>query len=233
MLRNNFESVWTATMLLGWKHGDVYRGKPVLDIDDLIDPRYCDNLKRFIIERPQEWSTVVNSALYQEAIKQQKANSFAVAVAVREPRRWYSSCLRIHKESPDFLIHGVSPREAAEVWNRCHHQWASSLGDRGVFVDTDVLRTNPGDTIVKIGKELRLKPVKILRTPNEYIHPASQEELYELLDPFRKYPVLSREFTDAGHVDESVLDDFLRLLDHDLLQTLGFTSHLGSASARV
>ena len=54
MLRHNFTAVRTATMLLGWKHGAIYRDKAVLSVDDYVDPRYRDGIRSFVRDHPAE-----------------------------------------------------------------------------------------------------------------------------------------------------------------------------------
>ncbi len=131
MLRQNFTGVATATMLLGWKHGPVYRDRAALGVDDYVDPRYRDYIRGFVRERPAEWARVVASPLYQAAAAQQRDQSFAVALAVRDPALWYASCVRVQREAPDFLLHDVSPAAAAAILERqppgvACRRWASA-----------------------------------------------------------------------------------------------------------
>ena len=44
--------------------------------------------------------------------------------------------MRIQRQAPDFLPHGVGPAEAAAFWNDRHREWLDTLGARAVIVDT-------------------------------------------------------------------------------------------------
>ncbi|MBM4221695.1 MAG: hypothetical protein FJ170_07095, partial [Gammaproteobacteria bacterium] len=140
VLRHNFADVQTATMLLGWKHGPVYRDRPELGIDELVDPRFRNGIHNFVRDRPADWARVTASPLYRAAAEQQRRQSFGVALAVRDPGLWYASCVRMQRQVPEFLPHGVEPGQAAAFWNERHRDWLATLGTNSVIVDTDALR---------------------------------------------------------------------------------------------
>lgn len=220
VLRHNFADVRTATMLLGWKHGPVYRDRLELGIDDFVDPRFRNGIRNFVRDRPAEWARVTASPLFRAAVGQQRAQSFGVALAVRDPGRWYASCVRMHQQAPNFLPHGVAPAEAAAFWNERHRDWLASLGKRSVIVDTDALRRDPEPWLARIGHGLGLERLAGLRLPEGYLHPQGTEEIYELLGA----PVASemeREFTTMDVVDPVRVANFRALLDRDVLCGLG------------
>lgn len=220
MLRKNFESVRTATMLLGWKHGPIYREKPELSIDDFLDPRYRANLWNFSRAHPEVWSKVTESRLYKGAAEQQLNGTFAVALAVRDPRLWYTSCLRVHTQDPNFLIHGIKPREAAKAWNEQHADWLSSMGSRSVIVDTEALRKEPESVLQKIAVALELRRKEPLRTPKGYLSLTAHEELFELMGLPTNNSPSDRKLTKIESVDQKLTEEFVRLLDDKILERL-------------
>ena len=165
MLRHNFADVRTATMLLGWKHGPIHRDKAALSIDDLVDPRYRDGIRSFVRDRPDEWARVTASVFFRDAAAAQRAQDFAVALAVRDPRLWYASCVRVQRQVPEFLPHGVRPPQAARFWNERHREWLDTLGERSVIVDTDALRGDPGPELDRMAERLRLRRTAELQVP--------------------------------------------------------------------
>jgi hypothetical protein len=220
MLRHNFAGVSTATMLLGWKHGPIIRDRPVLSRDDYVDPRFRDELRRFVDEHPEAWARVTASDLYRQAAEQFRMQDFGVALAVRDPSSWYASCLRIQHETPGFLLHGTSPAEAAAFWNVCHRDWLETLGRRSVIVDTDALRKDPEPLLDRVAACLQIRRTRPLREPAGYLDPRGLEDIYELLGA----PVgrkLEREFTTAGQMDPQLGAEFTALLDRKLLARLG------------
>jgi hypothetical protein len=220
MLRHNFAAVSTATMLLGWKHGPILRDRLALSIDDYVDPRYRGELRRFVSDHPDDWARVTASSLYRQAANQQRAQNFGVALAVRDPGLWYASCLRIDREVPEFLLHGISPAEASAFWNASHRDWLETLGERSVIVDTDVLRKDPGPILDRMAARLQIRRTTPVREPQGYLHPQGMEEIYELLGA----PVsreMAREFTTPGHIDPRLGAEFNALLDRGLLDRLG------------
>jgi hypothetical protein len=220
MLRHNFAAVSTATMLLGWKHGPIVRDRPALSIDDYVDPRYRSELHRFVSDHPADWARVTASSLYKRALEQQRAQDFGVALAVRDPGLWYASCLRIHHEVPDFLLHGVSPTEASAFWNARHRDWLTTLGKRSVIVNTDALRKDPGPILDRLAARLQIQRSAPVREPQGYLQPQGMEEIYELLGvPVSR--AMEREFTTPGHVDPQRGAEFNALLDRGLLARLG------------
>jgi len=222
MLRQNFADVQTATMLLGWKHGPIVRDRSVLSIDDFVDPRYRDGIRNFVRDRPAEWARVTASALFRVAAAEQRAQTFGVALAVRDPGLWYASCVRIQRQVPDFLPHGVSPAAAAAFWNQRHRDWLATLGPRSVIVDTDALRRSPEPWLERIAGSLGLGRLPGLRLPEGYLHPQGTEEIYELLGA----PIvreMEREFTSLDEVAPAERDRFTAALDRDLLERLGLT----------
>jgi hypothetical protein len=224
MLRHNFESVSTATMLLGWKHGPIVRDRLALSIDDYVDPRYRSELHRFVSDHPEEWQRVTSSHLFRQAADQQRAQDFGVALAVRDPALWYASCVRISRQVPGFLMHGVTPAEAAEFWNTSHRGWLATLGERSIVVDTDALAREPEPILDRIADGLRVRRTDALRKPSGYLHPQGLEEIYELLGA----PVTRdsrREFTTADHRDPRKGADFTALLDRGLLDRLGLAQY--------
>jgi hypothetical protein len=230
MLRQNFTGVQTATMLLGWKHGPIHRDKPVLEIDDFVDPRHRDGLRNFVRDRPADWARVTASDRFRAAAAAQRAGTYGVALAVRPPGAWYASCVRIQRQVPDFLPHGVTPAEAARDWNERHRDWLATLGERSVIVDTDALARDPEPWLQKMAAALRLTRTTVLKQPTGYLHPQGTEEIYELLGA----PVsreLDREFTTADAVDPAERAAFEALLDRELLTRLGLTA--GAVTAPV
>ena len=221
MLRNNFDSVGTATMLMGWKHGPLFRGRPALSLEDFVDPRYRENISAFVRDHPDHWERMTESEFYQAAIRQQADDSFAVALAVRDPAVWYASCLRVSRERPEFLNHGVAPEEAARVWNQSHRHWLDNLGERGTVVDTEKLRSDPEPILERIAADLGLHRHAELKVPDGYIRPRSQEELYELLGMPAKSHYSARKFTEAREEDSQSQAEFVGLLDEDVLGRLG------------
>ncbi|TFG79605.1 MAG: hypothetical protein E4H19_16265 [Chromatiales bacterium] len=220
MLRQNFVAVSTATMLLGWKHGPIIRDRLALSIDDYVDPRYRGELHRFVSDHPDEWARVTASSLYRQAVEQQRAQSFGVALAVRDPGLWYASCLRIHQQVPEFLLHGISPAEASAFWNASHRDWLETLGESSVIVDTDALRKDPGAILNRLAAGLQIRRTALVREPQGYLHPRSMEEIYELLGaPVSR--AMEREFTTPGHIDPRLGAEFNALLDRGLLDRLG------------
>jgi len=226
VLRHNFRHVLTATMLLGWKHGPIFRDRAELAPDDFVDPRYRGNLRAFMREQPAQWARLLASAAYQAAAAQQRTQSFAVALAVREPALWYASCVRAQRESPGFLLHGTTPGEAARFWNDSHRAWLATLGERSVIVDTDALRREPEPWLERIGARLRLSRLPgSARLPQGYLHPQGTEEVYELLGaPIERE--MQRELTTTAQADPGQIEAFGRLLDRNLLARLG----LGAAA---
>jgi hypothetical protein len=221
MLRNNFESVQTATMLLGWKHGPIFRDKQTLSIDDFLDPRYSENLWAFVRERPQEWLRVTESALFKEVAEAQKRGTFAVALSVQHPRLWYASCLRVHSQNPGFLNHGVAPGEAAAKWNESHKQWFKNMGNRGVIVNAEALRIDPEPVLEEIALNLRLSRKAELRVPEGYLSLVDQEELLELLGMPKRDSPSARKITKGDSLDERLYEEFVGHLDHALVNELG------------
>ncbi len=220
MLRQNFADVHTATMLLGWKHGPVFRDRDTLSIDDYVDPRFRDGIRNFVRDHPADWARVMASPLFRAAAEQQRTQDFGVALAVRDPGLWYASCVRIQRQAPDFLPHGVSPAEAAAVWNERHRAWLGELGARSVIVDTDALRRDPEPWLQRMAASLGLERRPGLRLPEGYLHPQGTEEIYELLGaPITRE--MEREFTTLEAVDPAQLAGFAALLDAGLLQRLG------------
>lgn len=220
VLRHNFVDVQTATMLLGWKHGPVYRDRAELGIDDLVDPRFRDGIRNFVRDRPADWARVTASPLFRAAAEQQRTQSFGVALAVRDPGLWYASCVRIQRQVPEFLAHGVAPDQAATFWNDRHRDWLATLGTRSVIVDTDALRRDPEPWLARIAAGLGLERLAITRLPEGYLHPQGTEEIYELLGaPITRE--MEREFTTLDAVDPAQLASFLALLDRDVLHRLG------------
>ncbi len=224
MLRHNFAAVSTATMLLGWKHGPIVRDRPVLTVDDYVDPRYRGELHRFVSDHPDEWARVTASSLYRQAAEQQRAQTFGVALAVRDPGLWYASCLRIHQQVPEFLMHGISPAEASAFWNTSHRDWLETLGECSVVVDTDALRKDPGPILDRMAACLQVRRTNPVSEPQGYLHPKSMEEIYELLGvPVRRE--IEREFTTTGHIDPRLGAEFNALLDRGLLDRLGLAEN--------
>jgi len=220
MLRHNFAGVQTATMLLGWKHGPVLRGRAPLAIEDFVDPRFQDGIRNFVRDRPADWARVTGSPLFRAAAEAQRTGDFGVALAVRDPARWYASCVRIQREVPGFLPHDVTPAAAAGWWNQRHRDWLAALGPRSVIVDTDGLRRDPEPWLARMAAGLRLDRLPALAAPEGYLHPRGTEELYELLGA----PIvgeMERAFTSPDEVDESLRARFAALLDRDLLARLG------------
>lgn len=223
MLRRNFTGLRTATMLLGWKHGPIYRDGRELGPDEFVDPRYAAELHRFRHEQPAAWAGLAGSAFYREAVAAQRAQDFAVALAVRDPARWYASVLRIAAEAPDFLPFGSSPAEAAAAWNTRHADWLANLGPRSIVVDTDALRQDPERWLARMAAALRLRRSGGLQQPAGYLHPRGTEEIYELLGA----PVatqLEREFTRAEAASPALLAAFRAGLDADILHRLGLAA---------
>ncbi len=229
MLRNNFSAVGTVTMLLGWKHGPIHRDKRQLTLDDLVDPRYRENIRNFVSKNPDRWLQLEKSDLYQAAKHQQAEQSYSVALAVRDPAAWYASCLRIDRERPEFLNHAVTPTAAASAWNSAHQHWLDHLGDSGTIVDTEALRTTPGPILEQIALDLGLHRRAEIKTPEAYIRPRSQEELYELLGMPVKNHYSARKFTRLREEDAEMRDAFIDLLDTDLLNRLGLDPVIGSS----
>ncbi len=220
MLRRNFAGVQTATMLLGWKHGPVYRDRPELTIDDYVDPRFRDGIRNFVRDRPADWARVTGSGLYREAAAAQRAQDFGVALAVRDPGLWYASCVRMQRQVPGFLPHGVGPADAARAWNDSHRAWLQALGPRSVIVDTDALRRNPGPALDRIAAALGVARLPRLEEPRGYLHPQGTEEIYELLgEPITRE--MEREFTTRDEVDPAQHAAFVALLDAGVLGRLG------------
>ncbi len=228
MLRHNFADVQTATMLLGWKHGPVIRDRAELAIEDFVDPRFRDGIRNFVRDRPADWARVTASPLYRAAAAAQRSGGFGVALAVRDPGLWYASCVRIRRQAPDFLPHGVEPAEAAAFWNDRHRDWLATLGARSVIVDTDALRRDPGPWLARMAAGLGLQRLPGLRVPGGYLHPQGTEEIYELLGaPITRE--MDREFTTLDEVEPAELARFASLLDRNLLQRLGLDGDRKSA----
>ncbi|MBL8200631.1 MAG: hypothetical protein JNK40_06635 [Chromatiales bacterium] len=220
MLRQNFADVQTATMLLGWKHGPIFRDKAELAIDDFVDPRYRAGIRNFVRDRAAEWARVTASPLFRAAADQQRTQAFGVALAVRDPGLWYASCVRIQRQAPDFLPHGTGPAEAADYWNERHRDWLATLGTRSVIVDTDALRRDPEPWLERMAAGLGVPRIPGVRLPAGYLHPQGTEEIYELLGaPITRE--MEREFTTLDAVDPADRARFASLLDRDLLQRLG------------
>ncbi len=220
MLRHNFADVGTATMLLGWKHGPIFRDRAELGLDDCVDPRYRENLREFVRAHPQEWARVTASPIYRAAKAQQREQSFGVALAVRDPGAWYASCVRISHEYPGFLLHGVQPQQAAAFWDASHRAWLSALGERSVIVDTDALRRDPEPWLARMTAALRVHRLPGVRLPERYLHPRDMDEVYELLGAPAPAD-LEREPTAASAVDAARREEFTALLDRDILARLG------------
>lgn len=219
MLRQNFTGVATCTMLLGWKHGPVIRGRE-LGVDDYVDPRHRDGIRNFVRDRPADWARVTASPLYQAAVAAQQAGDYAVALAVRDPALWYASCVRIEAQAPGFLNFGPAPATAAAAWNAAHRDWLATLGPRSLVVDTDGLKRDPGPWLERLAGALHLARRPGLRQPEGYLHPQGTEEIYELLGaPITRE--MDREFTTLDHLDPADLARFTALLDRDLLARLG------------
>jgi len=227
MLRHNFADVMTCTMLLGWKHGPVIRGRD-LGSDDFVDPRHREGLRNFRRDRPADWARVTGSALYQAAAKARATGRYGVALAVRDPGLWYASCVRVHREAPDFLDHGTTPADAAAAWNDRHRDWLASLGARSVIVDTDALRRDPAPWLERMAAGLGLARLPGVQLPEGYLHPQGTEEIYELLGaPITRE--MDRDFTTLGEVDPADLERFAALLDRDILERLGLGARRKSA----
>ncbi|GMW08205.1 MAG: hypothetical protein AMXMBFR8_30010 [Nevskiales bacterium] len=219
-LRHNFAAVGTATMLLGWKHGPIFRDRTELGLDDYVDPRYRQNLQAFVREHPQAWTRVTASPLYRAAATQQREQNFGVALAVRDPGAWYASCLRISREYPGFLLHGVAPAAAAAFWDASHRAWLGALGERSAIVDTDALRRDPEPWLERLAAGLRLERLPGQRLPGHYLHPREMEEVYELLGA-QPPDGLEREPASADAADAGQRAQFLACLDRDVLARLG------------
>jgi len=229
MLRQNFAGLRTATMLLGWKHGPIYRDRATLGPGEFVDPRYGSELQRYMREQPAAWAGLTASAFYREAAAAQRAQDYAVALAVRDPERWYASCVRIAAESPGFLPFATTPAAAAAAWNEQHAGWLATLGARSVIVDTDGLRRDPEPWLQLMADRLRLRRLPGLRQPSGYLHPRGTEEIYELLGA----PVatqLEREFTPAGSVPAALRAEFRAALDGELLRRLGLGERAGAVT---
>lgn len=223
MLRHNFNHVATATMLLGWKHGPIYRDRNELGIDDFVDPRYRDGIRNFVRDRPADWARVLAHPLYRMAARQQREQSFAVALAVRDPELWYASCVRVQRETPHFLLHDASPASAAAFWNDSHRAWLTTLGERSVIVNTDRLRKAPEPQLERMAQALQIERKPGLSLPEKYLHPMGTEEIYELLGA----PIvqeIDREFTTLSAVDNEQLAAFSARLDHDIVTRLGLSN---------
>jgi hypothetical protein len=219
MLRHNFAGVQTATMLLGWKHGPIIRGREPR-LEDFVDPRFREGIRSFVRDRPGDWARVAGSAVYEAAVAALRSGDFGVALAVRDPALWFASCARIQRQAPGFLPHDMSPAAAAAVWNGTHRDWLEALGPRSVIVDTDALRRDPGPWLARIAAGLGLKRLPAVQVPEGYLHPQGTEELYELLGA----PVtreMDREFTTLGDADPGELARFSALLDRGVLARLG------------
>lgn len=223
VLRENFAGVQTATMLLGWKHGPIFRDRAELTPDDFVDPRYRGGMHDFMRDHPEQWARVLSSPLYRAAAAGQREQTFGVALAVRDPALWYASCVRVHREVPGFLLHGISPDEAAEFWNASHRAWLGALGERHTIVNTDALRRHPEPWLARIAAGLRITRHAVARLPQGYLHPRGTEEVYELLGaPIEKE--MEREFTGPGEVDAARRAEFLQLLDSSILVRLGLNA---------
>lgn len=228
MLRQNFADVQTATMLLGWKHGPIVRDRQALSIDDFVDPRFRDGIRNFVRDRPADWARVTGSELFRAAAEAQRAQTFGVALAVRDPGLWYASCVRIERQAPGFLPHGVSPAAAAAFWNERHRDWLASLGPRSVIVDTDALRRDPEPALRRLAAGLGIARVDGVRVPGGYLHPQGTEEIYELLGgPIARE--MEREFTTLEEVGPADLGRFTGALDQDLVQRLGLAGERATA----
>lgn len=224
MLRHNFEFVATVTMLLGWKHGPIIRDRLVLSIDDFVDPRYRSELHRFAGDHPDEWQRVTASSLFRQAAEEQRAQNFGVALAVRDPGLWYASCLRVHQQRPDFLVHGITPGEAAAFWNSRHRDWLGTLGERSVIVDSDALGRDPEPVLARIATSLQIRRTLPTMAPQSYLHPKGMEEIYELLGAAVPQE-MQREFTTREHVDPRLGAEFNALLDRGVLDRLGLARY--------
>lgn len=224
MLRQNFTGVATCTMLLGWKHGPVIRGRD-LGPDDFVDPRHRSGIRNFVRDQPADWARVTGSPLYQAARAAQRSGDYAVALAVRDPAAWYASCVRIARQAPDFLNFDSAPATAAAAWNDAHRDWLAGLGPRSLVVDTDGLKRDPGPWLERLATALRLSRRPGLREPEGYLHPQGTEEIYELLGaPITRE--MDREFTTLDAVDPADLGRFLAHLDPDLLARLGLAGRM-------
>ncbi len=224
MLRHNFAGTQTATMLLGWKHGPVFRDRTELGVDDFVDPRFREGIRDFVRDRPADWSRVTASALFQAAADAQRHQTFGVALAVRDPGRWYASCVRMGRQAPDFLPHGTGPAEAAEFWNERHREWLAVLGSRSVIVNTDELSRDPEPWLARIAAGLALQRLPAVRVPDGYLHPQGTEEIYELLGA----PIIremDREFTSLDEVGPAELARFAGLLDQQVVRQLGLNGN--------
>jgi hypothetical protein len=223
VLRHNFADVQTFTMLLGWKHGPIYRDRAVLQPDDYVDPRFREGIRNFMRDQPQPWQRMLASPAFAAAAAAQRDQSFGVALAVRDPALWYASCVRVHGDAPGFLLHGVAPAEAAGFWNASYEAWLAALGERAVIVNTDRLRTGPEPWLAQMAAGLRIVRLPGVQLPVGYLHPQGTEEVYELLGaPIERD--MDREFTTLGSVDSARVAEFTRLLDPGLLARLGFAS---------
>jgi hypothetical protein len=169
---------------------------------------------------PEVWSRVTESTLYKEAAEQQHDGTFAVALAVRNPRLWYTSCLRVHTQNPNFLIHGIEPREAAKAWNEHHAHWLNSMGSRSVIVDTEALRKEPEAVLQEIAVALNLRRRDKLRMPNGYLSLTAHEELFELMGIPTDNSPSDRKLTKIESVDQKLTDEFIGLLDDTILDRL-------------
>ncbi len=223
MLRQNFTGLRTATMLLGWKHGPIYRDRVALGPGEYVDPRYVGELQRFMREQPAAWAGLTGSGFYRDAVTAQRRQDFAVALAVRDPEDWYASCVRIATEAPAFLLHDTAPAVAAAFWNQCHARWLDTLGPRSVIVDTDALRREPEPSLARITSSLGLRRSAGVKLPVGYLHPRGTEEIYELLGT----PVatqMEREFTRRDTVDAARRAAFRAGLDGGILRHLGLAA---------
>lgn len=224
MLRNNFEGLATVTMLLGWKHGPIFREAAELPPESFVDPRYRQSIADFRRDNPQHWARMLASPLYQAAAAAQREQSFGVALAVREPALWYASCVRVNAESPGFLLHGTGPAEAARFWDDSHRAWLAALGERSVIVNTDALARDPEPWLERMaaGLRVRRRPGPV-RRPTGYLHPAGTEEVFELLGAAMEKE-MERSFSTLADADPGQVAQFLRLLDPALLARLGLAS---------
>jgi hypothetical protein len=220
VLRHNFAEVGTASTLLGWKHGPIYRSLAELDLEHFVDPRYRGELRAFVRDRPAEWARLRESALYRAAARAQREQSFGVALAVRDPRRWFASCLRVSRDNPGFLVHGMTPEAAAEFWQASHESWLQGMGERSVIVDTDRLRQEPESSLGRMASALRIDRLAGVRLPAGYLHPRAMDELYELLGA-PEPALMAREITTPAAGDHEQQAQFMALLDRGMIERLG------------
>jgi len=128
--------------------------------------------------------------------------------------------VRIQRQAPDFLPHGVEPDQAAAYWNERHRDWLATLGTRSVIVDTDALRRDPEPWLERMAAGLGLDRLPGLRAARGLSASQGTEEVYELLGaPITRE--MEREFTTIEDVDPAACARFAALLDQGLLRQLG------------